>query len=461
MPNLDLRKTLFVCTGNVFRSIVAEKMFKQNVLKNGTSFQVRSRGTTLFYKISHPLLNRMVEKCYSITLRNHRARKITPEDIMWATSIICFTQEHKEAVIKMCPAAEGKTFLISDIAPLDYTLFQDVDYRDVFENNVLLLRGLGALKTAVDYITSSLSLSIVMAVYNEEKNIRNILLKLIAQSFYYNVKEIIVISSGSTDNTNRIIEAIKSPLLRLVREGARNGKVHALKKAVPLIRGDIVLLIDGDVDIDGNFIKECFSCIFTNKIPCTGKVVPIQTSSQFFYELSKVSCDAWNILRDKCDKAGKFLYPSGYAILINRQDFIDAISKINDTAINDDGQLALILYKKRVRFHYSDNLRVYITFPQSFKDFFKQKVRTRMGRRQIAGDFFKDIEKSWRKELMAIMTIHNFQFVLLFLIMDAVARWIAAVKIKFSRQPHLWSPVETTKGVSLFPLTIPTDKTET
>lgn len=461
MPNLDLQKTLFVCTGNVFRSIVAEKLFAQNVIKNGVAFQARSCGTDIFFKVSHPLLDRIVEKHYAITLRGHRARRITMEDIIWATSIICFAPEHRKVIIKMCPAAEKKTFLISDITPFDQISFQDIDYYDVSENNVLLLQELNSLKAAVDYIIRPTSLSIVMAVYNEERNIKNILSKLVTQSINYNVKEIIVVSSGSTDKTDEIVKSIRSSLITLIQESTRNGKVSALKKAAPLIQGDIVLLMDGDVDIDNNFIKECFSCVYRNKIPCTGKVVPIQTLSRFFYRLSKVSCDAWNALRDKCDKAGEFLYPSGYTLLTTRQDFVDAISEISDTAINDDGQLSHILYQKGIIFHYNDNLKVYVIFPQSFKDFFRQKVRTRMGRRQIANTFFKNIEKSWRKELVGAANIHNFHFVLSFLMMDAIARGIAAIKIKFSQRPHLWSPVETTKSVQCSLYNKIVNKTET
>jgi len=461
MPNLNLHKTLFVCTGNVFRSIVVEKLFAQEVIKNRVPFQVRSRGTDLFYKTPHLLLNRIVEKRYAITLQGHRAQMITRGDILWASSIICFTQEHQKVVIKMHPSAEKKTFLISDITPLDHALFRDVDYQDVSENNVLLLKGLSTLKVAIDCIMKPPSLSIVMAVYNEERNIKNILSKLVAQSLNYNIKEIIVVSSGSTDKTDKIVESIPSSLVTFIRENNRNGKVSALKKAAPLVQGDIVLLIDGDVDIDNDFIKECFSCMYGNKIPCTGKVVPIQTSSRFFYGLSKVSCNAWNTLRDKCNKAGKFLYPSGYTLLIARQDFVDTIYEVNDTTINDDGQLSLILYQKGITFHYDDNLKVYVTFPQSFKDFFKQKIRTRMGRRQTDSGFFKDIEKSWRKELVRIASVHNFQFVLIFLMMDTIARGIATIKIKFSCRPHLWSPVETTKSVQFSPITIPVNKTET
>lgn len=453
MPNFN--KTLFVCTGNVFRSVISEKLFIQNVQNKGLPFQVRSRGINLYYKTPNPLLNNIVERDYSIILKGHRAQKLSSEDIMWASAIVCFTPEHQRTVIEMCPSVKNKVFLIHDVASLDSVLFKDVDYHDVSETNERLLTGLKALKSAIDKITKTTSLSIVIAVYNEEKNIKNILTKLVTQSSSQEVREIIVISSGSTDETNNIIQSIQSPLITLVQEKTRNGKVSALKEAVPFINGDYILLIDGDVNVKDNFVRECFSCIQTKRVPCTGKVIPIPTKRRFFYKLSAVGCEAWNVLRYKNDKVGTFLYPSGYTMILSQNNFVDGIKTIDKTTINDDGLMSLVFFQKGIMFRYCDNLQVYVTFPQSFRDFFRQKIRTRLGRRQTDTAFFKKIEKQWRVELLKMTSVQNLIFVIALFIMDALARIIASVKIRFSGNPHIWKPVVTTKQSQLVPVVIP------
>jgi protein-tyrosine-phosphatase/glycosyltransferase involved in cell wall biosynthesis len=447
ISNIDFRKTLFVCTGNVFRSVVAEKLFLQNILKQNLPFQVRSRGTNPYFKTPHPLLCDIVEQKYSITLKGHMAKKLYLEDILWASVIFCFTPEHRQSVIKMCPSAKDKTFLIYDVVPLGPCSFQDIDYYDVSKTNEQLFKELEAIKLAIDKLLRPVSLSIVMAVYNEEKTIGNILTKLVTQSLYQGVKEIIVVSSGSTDRTNDIINSIQSPLINLLQEKTRNGKVSALKKAANVVSGDYVLLIDGDVDIEDNFIKECFYCIYNRRAPCTGKIIPTSIKNKFFYEISVVNCEAWNSLRKKYDRTNVFLYPSGYTMLLSREDFVEGIRNINETTVNDDGVLALMLSQKGVLFHYCDNLRVYVTFPQTFRDFFKQKIRTRIGRRQIASHFFKKIEKQWRHELIRLININNFIFIIVLIIMDSIARFVANIKIKLNSEHHLWEPVESTKEI--------------
>lgn len=81
-----------------------------------------------------------------------------------------------------------------------------------------------------------------------------------------------------------------------------------------------------------------------------------------------------------------------------------------------------------------------------------------MGRRQISGYFFKKIEKQWRKELFNIINAYNFIFVALFFIMDGFARYVADVKIKFSRNPHLWKPAVTTKQIQIASTVSSTEK---
>ena len=94
-----------------------------------------------------------------------------------------------------------------------------------------------------------------------------------------------------------------------------------------------------------------------------------------------------------------------------------------------------------------EDLRAYVKFPQTFQDFFKQKIRTRMGRRQFDYSFFKKIERKWRRGVVNSINFGNCFHILALLFMDALARYIASVRIKSARNPHLWNPCTTTKVI--------------
>ena len=87
-------------------------------------------------------------------------------------------------------------------------------------------------------------LSIAIPVYNEAKNIGSLLHSLLRQSIGLDV-EILVLSSGSTDNTNSVVRTFDG--IKLYYEKHRSGKLNAVKKLANLANGEVIVFMDGDV----------------------------------------------------------------------------------------------------------------------------------------------------------------------------------------------------------------------
>lgn len=122
-----------------------------------------------------------------------------------------------------------------------------------------------------------------------------------------------------------------------------------------------------------------------------------------------------------------------------------AIGQIPNTMVNDDAMIAIILYKYNVKFIYNPLVKVFVRFPDNFSDFYKQKIRTRIGRRQEFIKEFKLVERKWKKEIYNfVFTKHILETVLL-LILNSVLKTIATVKSKLKINHHLWAVIETTK----------------
>ena len=89
-------------------------------------------------------------------------------------------------------------------------------------------------------------LTILIAAYNERDCIAATLSNKIAQDYPRDQVQIIVVSDGSTDGTDEIVESFSAQGVRLIRQHPRAGKTAALNMAVPHAEGDILVFSDAN-----------------------------------------------------------------------------------------------------------------------------------------------------------------------------------------------------------------------
>jgi glycosyltransferase involved in cell wall biosynthesis len=105
---------------------------------------------------------------------------------------------------------------------------------------------------------SLLSVSIGIIAHNEAKNIARLLEALEGQELStVSIREIIVVSSGSTDATDRTVSqfAQKDPRLKLVVEKERRGKAAAVNIFLSQAREEIVVLMAADLLLQKNTLE--------------------------------------------------------------------------------------------------------------------------------------------------------------------------------------------------------------
>jgi glycosyltransferase involved in cell wall biosynthesis len=92
-------------------------------------------------------------------------------------------------------------------------------------------------------------LSLVISVYNEEKNVIPLTEK-ITESLRGLDYEVIYVDDGSTDNTVQNVLSIKDPHVVLVRFKKNYGQSSALAAGIDYASGDYIITLDGDMQND-------------------------------------------------------------------------------------------------------------------------------------------------------------------------------------------------------------------
>jgi len=108
----------------------------------------------------------------------------------------------------------------------------------------------------VDMADSAGKLSVLIPVYNEEKTVDEIISRVLALGPV--VKEVIIVDDGSKDRTAEVVKA-RLPTeekVRFFQLPKNQGKTAAIKKALEMAEGDIIIVQDADLEYDPAEIPE-------------------------------------------------------------------------------------------------------------------------------------------------------------------------------------------------------------
>ena len=101
--------------------------------------------------------------------------------------------------------------------------------------------------------------TILIAAYNEAKDIEATLRNKLAQTYPADKLQILVVSDESDDGTDDIVRSIASEStvdIQLVRQSPRQGKTAGLNLLVPMARGEILLFSDANSQWGPNTVEQ-------------------------------------------------------------------------------------------------------------------------------------------------------------------------------------------------------------
>jgi glycosyltransferase involved in cell wall biosynthesis len=107
--------------------------------------------------------------------------------------------------------------------------------------------------------------SILVPLYNEEETIAQVLDRVL--DLRGMIHEVIVVDDGSTDGSADIVDkyCAKDSRIRLIRSEKNQGKTSAIRTALQLVTGQIVVIQDADLEYDPHEIPDVVRPIQANK----------------------------------------------------------------------------------------------------------------------------------------------------------------------------------------------------
>jgi glycine hydroxymethyltransferase len=152
-----VKSVLFVCTGNICRSPIAEGLFRR-LLGNRKDIEVASAGVHAVR--GQPPSLYAVEVCEQdgVDIRNLRSQPLTAGLVEQATHIFAMTGAHLETIHMLFPHGADKTFLLREFEEPGATVWRDVPDpiglgRDVYETCARTIKN--ALPSVLSFVEQS------------------------------------------------------------------------------------------------------------------------------------------------------------------------------------------------------------------------------------------------------------------------------------------------------------------
>jgi len=214
-------------------------------------------------------------------------------------------------------------------------------------------------------------ISVGIFCHNEETNVtRAISSVLESVTSTARIVEVIVVSSGSFDRTNRIVRAFarKDKRVRLIDEAERNGKSSAINLFLHAIKSEVSVSMSGDLWVKKDAIEEIVLPFLNPSVGMVGahpkplnyRFSEVGTEAALLWELHH----AMSLTQPKCGEMVAFR---------------NVIRKIPIESAVDEANLEVLLRMVGFSVVYAPRSIVYNKVPLTVADFLLQRRRVRAG----------------------------------------------------------------------------------
>lgn len=220
--------------------------------------------------------------------------------------------------------------------------------------------------------------SVLVPAYNESKCIANTVRSLVASDYPV---EVIVIDDGSTDGTADLVDRMRLPNVRVVRQ--RNaGKPAALNNGIAHARYDIIVMMDGDTVFEPSTVRELVQPFADPRVGAVAGNAKVGNRDSLIGAWQHIEyVMGFNLDRRMYDMLGCMPTIPG-AVGAFRRDALSRIGGMSEDTLAEDTDVTMALHRDGWRVVYAENARAWTEAPETVQQLWSQRYRWSYGTMQ-------------------------------------------------------------------------------
>lgn len=287
------------------------------------------------------------------------------------------------------------------------------------------------------------SFAIGVMTHNEAQNISSLLTSLLSQTYWKNITKIIVISSGSTDETDSIVASFskKYSKIILIKEKKRLGKAHAVNTFLNTTKDQILVLMSGDLLPKKKTLEFLVNHFQDEEVGIVGvRPIPLNKKNTFMGFAVHLLWSLHHYVSLSHPKMGEMI---AFRRIFQKIPVLSAVDEVNiESLIRGQGYRAV----------YEPKAVVYNRGPETIEDFIKVRRRIYSGHLTAKHEYSYTVSTLNNFDVLIVLLRHiDFSVNSLFylggtIFLEFISRILGYIDYRFKLNNHsIWDIAKTTK----------------
>lgn len=234
------------------------------------------------------------------------------------------------------------------------------------------------------------TVTLLIAAYNEETVVESKIKNSLAIDYPREKFQILFVSDGSSDATPQIIQRFENQGVELLHEAQRNGKMAAINRAMPSVRGEIIVFSDANNYYQPDTIKKLAAPFQDPKIGAVSGAKLIADGDGSLGASEGLYWKYESYIKKQESRLGSCTSVAGEIFALRKTAYL----KPPDNIINDDFYLGMQVIRQGLRLVYIPEAKSIERVSLTAQDEVKRRMRINAGRYQIIANAGKILPKN-------------------------------------------------------------------